>query len=52
MAADPCISIGSQNITQIKTTKALGIIVDEHVCWNDHIESIGNRVLDNLVLLV
>ena len=35
----PKISIGSQNISRVKETKTLGVLVDENITWKNHIEA-------------
>lgn len=31
-------------INQVKSTKFLGIIIDEHLCWNDHIHQVESKI--------
>ena len=39
ISTDPKISIGSQNISRVKETKTLGVLVDENITWKNHIEA-------------
>ena len=41
-AAENCqkIEIGGTEIKQISSTKSLGVLIDENLCWNEQIDSI------------
>ena len=39
ISTDPKISIGSQNISRVKQTKILGVLVDENITLKNHIEA-------------
>jgi hypothetical protein len=34
---EPILSIGSESIKRVSSTKTLGVIVDECITWKDHI---------------
>jgi hypothetical protein len=36
------INIGNNQLSQVNSTKFLGIIIDEHLTWNDHINYVAN----------
>ncbi len=38
-------SINGQPIKQVKNTTFLGVIIDEHLTWNDHIDLIMKKVI-------
>lgn len=42
---DITISINEQPIKQVRNTTFLGVIIDEHLTWNDHIDSITKKVI-------
>lgn len=41
---DPKIKIGGESINRVKTAKSLGIVIDEKLKWEDHIDSISKKV--------
>ena len=44
ISTDPKISIGSQNISRVKETKTLGVLVDENITWKNHIEATCKKI--------
>ena len=40
----PTVKINSQHIKRVKCTKVLGVQIDEHLSWNQHIEYIANKI--------
>jgi hypothetical protein len=48
---DYTISIDNKPILQVKCTKFLGVYVDEHLTWNDHIAHISNKIAKNVGIL-
>jgi hypothetical protein len=42
--ADPTIKIGGESINRVKTTKSLGVVIDDKLKWEDHIDSISKKV--------
>ena len=44
ISTDPKISIGSQNISRVKETKTLGVLVDENITWKNHIVATCKKI--------
>ena len=40
----PTVKINSQHIKRVKCTKVLGVQIDEHLSWNQHIAYIANKI--------
>ena len=51
MSFDPQVSIGSDKIKRVTTTKTLGVIVDENISWKNHVDSICNTVSKRIGVL-
>jgi len=45
------ISIDNKPILQVKSTKFLGVYVDEHLTWKQHITQISNKIAKNVGIL-
>ena len=45
------LSINGTEITQVKSTKFLGVIIDERLNWDDHIDSVCKRSTEILGIL-
>ena len=45
------LKIGSKNIEKTSLVKCLGVMVDEHISWNDHIKTVENKLDKNIGLL-
>ena len=45
------ISIGGCEISQVSSTKFLGVLVDEHLSWKEHIHSVTNKVSRSLGII-
>ena len=41
---DPDIRLGNDNIKRVKETKTSGIIIDDHLKWNTHIDNVVAKV--------
>ena len=41
---DPDITLGNDNIKRVKETKTLGIIIDDQLKWNTHIDNVVAKV--------
>ena len=41
---DMKVSIGSEEIKRVKTTKSLGVVIDQNLSWKQHIDSISTKV--------
>ena len=39
------ISINDENIKQVKNTTFLGIVIDECLTWNDHLDLVAKKVI-------
>lgn len=39
------VEIGGEEITRVHSTKYLGLVVDENLCWNSHITHIEKKVI-------
>ena len=48
---DPNLIIMGTSITQVTSTKFLGVFVDQHLSWKQHISSISCKVSKNLGIL-
>lgn len=47
----PIIEIENSKIQNVEQTKFLGLIVDENLTWNSHIETIQNKISSGLYIL-
>ena len=45
------MKIGSKKIGQRPSIKFLGIMLDEHTSWNDHIKTVESKLAKNIGLL-
>ncbi len=45
------LSVNNIPITRVKTTKFLGLMIDEHLTWETHGINVANRVVKNLYML-
>jgi hypothetical protein len=41
---NPRIRIGNESLNRVNTTKSLGVIIDDRLRWEDHIDSISKKV--------
>ena len=48
---EPKITIGGNEIKRVKVTKTLGVIVDEILKWNDHINNVITKVSRGIGML-
>lgn len=48
---DPHLQIGSEKIKRVSTTKTLGVMVDEYITWDKHIDQITRKVSKGIGLL-
>ena len=44
---DPDIRLGNDNIKRVKETKTLGIIIEDQLKWNTHIDNVVAKVRIN-----
>ena len=49
--SDPLIKLGNNNIKRVRQYKTLGVIVDDKLLWNEHIDSITTRASKGLGML-
>ena len=47
----PKISINENNIDRVKSTKFLGVLIDENLSWNEHIQLVVNKISKNIGIL-
>ena len=40
----PTVKVNSQHIKSVKCTKVLGVQIDEHLSWTQHIDYIANKI--------
>ena len=45
------MKIGSKNIEETSSIKFLGVMLDGHISWNDHIKTVENKLAKNIGLL-
>ena len=43
--------IGNNNIERKSSIKFLGVMLDEHISWNDHVRTVENKIAKNIGLL-
>ena len=43
--------VGSNNIERTSSIKFLGVMLDEHISWNDHARTVENKIAKNIGLL-
>jgi hypothetical protein len=43
ISTDPIVKLGDSTIKRVNKSKTLGVIVDEHLSWNDQIQSIVSK---------
>ena len=49
--ADPILSIGSESIKRVSSTKTLGVVVDECITWKDHIDKVAKKAAKGIGIL-
>jgi len=47
----PCLLVGDIPITQVESTKFLGIEVDQHLTWKKHINYIASKIAKNIGII-
>ena len=47
----PDLKIGSKNIEKASSIKFLGVMLDEHLSWNDDIKTVESNLAKNIGLL-
>ena len=46
----PALMVGSNNIERISSIKFLGVILDKHISWIDHVRNVENKIVKNIGL--
>ena len=47
----PSLQIGNKNIERVSSIKFLGVMLDEHLSWKEHIKVVENKLAKNIGLL-
>ena len=47
----PALMVGSNNIERTSSIKFLGVMLDEHISWIDHVRTVENKIAKNIGLL-
>ena len=47
----PIIKLGNQVIKRVPNKKTLGVILNEHLTWNKHIDEQNKNISNNIALL-
>ena len=47
----PALMIGNNNIERKSSIKYLGVMLDEHLSWIDHVRTVENKIVKNIDLL-
>ena len=47
----PLLTINNNQITQVSSTRSLGVIIDENLSWEDHIQYISKKVASGISAL-
>ena len=45
------LMVGNNNIERTSSIKFLGVMLDEHISWIDHVRTIANKIAKNIGLL-
>ena len=51
LTSNPAINVGNLEIKRVKTTKSLGLMIDESLNWSAHVELISKKVTSGLAIL-
>lgn len=43
LASEPNVFVGEKPIKRVRVTKAVGVQIDEHLSWENHIDHISNK---------
>ena len=47
----PALMVGSNNIEKTSSIKFSGVMLDEHISWIDHVRTVENKIVKNILLL-
>ena len=51
VSADPILSMGSEDIKCVSSTKTLGVVVDECITWRDHVDKVAKKTAKGIGML-
>ena len=51
VSADPILSMGSEGIKRVSSTKTLGVVVDECITWSDHVDKVAKKAAKGIGML-
>ena len=44
LASEPNVFVGEKPIKRVRVTKAVGVQIDEHLSWENHIDHISSKI--------
>ena len=47
----PSLMVGSNSVEKTSSIKFLGVMLDEHISWIDHVRTVENKIAKNIGLL-
>ena len=47
----PALMVGSDNIKRTSSIKFLGVMLDEHISWINHVRTVENKIAKNIGFL-
>ena len=47
----PALMVGSNNIERTSSIKFLGVMLDEHISWINHVRTVENKIAKNIGLI-
>ena len=50
-SADPILSMGSEGIKRVSSTKTLGVEVDGCITWGDHVDKVAKKATKGIGML-
>ena len=51
VSADPILSMGSEGIKRVSSTKTLGVVVDECITWSGHVDKVVKKAAKGIGML-
>ena len=51
ISADPILSMGSEGINRVSSTKTLGVKVNECITWRDHVDKVAKKSAKRIGML-
>ena len=49
--SSPALVINGTLVNQVSTSKSLGVIIDENLTWNDHIDKLAKKIASSIAAL-